>query len=418
MARSRGTSGNDTLIGTDAADTIRGLAGDDLINGRLGADLLDGGAGDDTIVFTSVMVSSPPPADTGTIIGGLGHDTIDLRSISPTHIGGTAEQLTISVGSQNYDIGGIEQILLGNGADRVDTPLFYLGPQIAVRAGDGADSFSGSGNLALYGEGGDDYCFISGVFGNTTSGILDGGDGFDTLVLNYHVSVDLASGIVQSGGATYSVSNFEAVSAAADSTVNGNDDANIISVGQYFDNTDAAVHFAGRGGNDDLTGSQGNDTLDGGKGADRLRGSGGTDILTGGSGADVFVFDADDSGAEATDRITDFLVGTDRIDLSMIDARPSTAGHEALHFIAQRAFDGHAGEVRFGRQGADTVVQIDLDGDRQVDQSILLTGHMLLKPASFIFSSEAFGSGPADDATIHHHETIASTSLGLCADLP
>ncbi|NBT79464.1 MAG: hypothetical protein EBT04_13645 [Betaproteobacteria bacterium] len=49
----------------------------------------------------------------------------------------------------------------------------------------------------------------------------------------------------------------------------------------------------------------------GGSGDDRLSGGVGSDVLTGGSGSDVFQFGGDTS----TDRITDFVSGTDRIEL-------------------------------------------------------------------------------------------------------
>ncbi len=68
------------------------------------------------------------------------------------------------------------------------------------------------------------------------------------------------------------------------------------------------------GGNldDRVLGGAGADTLSGGAGSDWLHDGGGLDVLTGGAGADVFVL-AKDSQA---DRITDFQIGVDRIDLS------------------------------------------------------------------------------------------------------
>ncbi len=44
------TSGNDTLLGTNAGDVIRGGMGDDLINGRNGNDILLGNQGNDTLI--------------------------------------------------------------------------------------------------------------------------------------------------------------------------------------------------------------------------------------------------------------------------------------------------------------------------------------------------------------------------------
>ncbi len=65
----------------------------------------------------------------------------------------------------------------------------------------------------------------------------------------------------------------------------------------------------GGSGDDLLKGGAGDDHLSGGSGDDRLDGGTGDDVLTGGSGDDVFVFGDGD-------RITDFKVGTDKIDLS------------------------------------------------------------------------------------------------------
>ena len=61
-----------------------------------------------------------------------------------------------------------------------------------------------------------------------------------------------------------------------------------------------------------MDGGGGNDTLNGGAGDDVIHAGTGADRLTGGTGADTFVFVAD----EGADRITDFELGVDRIDLS------------------------------------------------------------------------------------------------------
>ncbi len=65
-------------------------------------------------------------------------------------------------------------------------------------------------------------------------------------------------------------------------------------------------------GDDRILGSSGGDTMNGGGGADWLHDGAGSDTLTGGAGADVFVFSKDG----ATDRITDYVDGVDRIDVS------------------------------------------------------------------------------------------------------
>jgi Ca2+-binding RTX toxin-like protein len=76
-------------------------------------------------------------------------------------------------------------------------------------------------------------------------------------------------------------------------------------------NLGAATKFMGSQYNDTLIGGMGRDTLLGGVGDDFLAGGVGLDTLTGGDGSDTFRF----GGNTETDRITDFVSGTDRIEL-------------------------------------------------------------------------------------------------------
>ncbi|MEE1611947.1 calcium-binding protein, partial [Microvirga sp. CF3016] len=74
-------------------------------------------------------------------------------------------------------------------------------------------------------------------------------------------------------------------------------------------------HVVGEAGNDVVHGEDGDDAVYGGTGTDTLSGGTGQDVLTGGWDADVFAFDAA-LGAANADRIADFEVGTDKIQLS------------------------------------------------------------------------------------------------------
>ncbi|MGF1497893.1 MAG: Ig-like domain-containing protein, partial [Elainellaceae cyanobacterium] len=87
----------------------------------------------------------------------------------------------------------------------------------------------------------------------------------------------------------------------------------------------------GHEGNDKLLGRSGSDLLDGGEGNDRLNGGGsndvlvggaGNDLLTGGSGRDTFVYQSLEEGG---DRITDFNVSEDLLDLRSILSTPGFA---------------------------------------------------------------------------------------------
>lgn len=70
-------------------------------------------------------------------------------------------------------------------------------------------------------------------------------------------------------------------------------------------------------GNDKIWGNDGNDRLLGGRGDDRLAGDRGNDKLTGGSGRDTFVYENFAPQDLGRDRITDFEVGIDKIELHL-----------------------------------------------------------------------------------------------------
>ena len=66
--------------------------------------------------------------------------------------------------------------------------------------------------------------------------------------------------------------------------------------------------FTGTGGNDVITTAGGGDTITGGSGAD---------TMTGGAGADTFVVTATASNSGSIDVITDFIGGTDKLNLTV-----------------------------------------------------------------------------------------------------
>ncbi len=76
--------------------------------------------------------------------------------------------------------------------------------------------------------------------------------------------------------------------------------------------TNVSDTLTGSGADDLLYGAAGDDVLAGGSGDDLLSDGDGSDRMTGGAGADIFVLHADG----AFDRITDFQLGIDRMDLS------------------------------------------------------------------------------------------------------
>jgi serralysin len=172
-----------------------------------------------------------------------------------------------------------------------------------------------------------------------------------------------------------------------------------------------------------LSGGAGNDALIGGAGNDRLVGGAGIDIMTGGGGADTFVFATGDSSAASGqhDRITDFVSGTDHIDLSGIDAIVGTSGYDLFRFISTGAFDGAAGELDcfYNSTLGVTVVQGDINGDRVADFAIDLVGNIAVTVGDLIGAIlgsvsviESFGSTKLDKIGSNYYFDPVSGGAG------
>ena len=116
-------------------------------------------------------------------------------------------------------------------------------------------------------------------------------------------------------------------------------------------------------GNDSLYGGDGNDTAHGGDGNDQICGDGGADLLYGAAGADRFVFaSATESTVTSYDRVMDFVRGTDKIDLSLIDADSTPAGNQAFSFAGAKPFFASAGDLYFKSALIGSVVEGDVNG--------------------------------------------------------
>jgi Ca2+-binding RTX toxin-like protein len=131
----------------------------------------------------------------------------------------------------------------------------------------------------------------------------------------------------------------------------------------------------GGNGDDNVQGTGGNDQVFGGDGNDQILGGNGKDLLVGGLGADrIQVNDAGSDGSRDLvrytsieeiwgDKLSIFICGEDRIDLSAIDANSLTPEDDRFHFIGDRAFSGTPGEL----QATSMAIYGDVDGDGQPD---------------------------------------------------
>jgi serralysin len=144
----------------------------------------------------------------------------------------------------------------------------------------------------------------------------------------------------------------------------------------------------GGAGNDSLTGNQRGNVLQGGGGADTLQGGNGNDRVLGGDGADIFVFGAAGDSHEIAlrsdgkklvpDVIGDFSSGTDKIDLSGVDAIAGTAQNDAFSWIGAGAFSGVAGQLRAVNVGSQVHIYADTNGDMRADMHIIANGTQIL----------------------------------------
>ena len=210
---------------------------------------------------------------------------------------------------------------------------------------DGADRiFGAAGNDTLNGNAGSDV-----LEGGTGNDRLNGGTGIDTA---YY------------GGSTAIIADL---SGATDTVHRGGE-------------TDTLTGIEG------IVGTRAPDTFRGDDGANWFMGGDGKDLYTGGGGRDTFDFNTvNDSrvGASARDVITDFTHGTDKVDLSSIDADTTRPGDQAFHWVSSAAFTGAPGELGFFTSGANTVIQASNDGDTVGELQIQLTGHPSLSASDF-----------------------------------
>jgi serralysin len=131
----------------------------------------------------------------------------------------------------------------------------------------------------------------------------------------------------------------------------------------------------------------------GGSAGDVIIANGASNRLAGGPGADLFVYTEGDAQGWSmrsdgkktlTDFLADFVSGTDRIDLSAIDAVTATAANEAFNFIGAAAFGHNAGELRWALVGGRVQIQGDVDGNGVADLQIM-TASPTIQAADFIF---------------------------------
>ncbi|MEQ8250015.1 MAG: hypothetical protein RIB41_02160, partial [Oceanibaculum nanhaiense] len=348
-----GSGHADVITGGSAADSLLGGAGDDTIDGGAGADYISSGAGSDVITT------------------GAGNDLVEMTA--------NASVLTFATVS---DFAAGDALSFANkGTETFTTAAVSLG---------GGSTLTDYMNAAAAGNG-------------ATNGIVR----WFQFEGNTYVVQDL------SAGATFTANTDRAIkltglidlSTATLSTAN-----NTLTNGSGATGTTALIV------NQTITGTAGADTLSGGDGNDTITGGTGADQMSGGGGADVFVQAGGDSVgrtsevitvanlgngetitfAAGVDVITDFVSGTDKLDVATAGSLTSFgAGGDGSNLTGNNNYsirgDFNSGTgvftTNFGG-GADLLVvtnaaNADLDAAGQ-SSIIILTGITSLAAGDFI----------------------------------
>ena len=215
------------------------------------------GNGNDTFVFANGA------SITGSIVGGLGSNTID-ESAYTTAVNVNLTNLHITAVGGTYSL--IQSFIGGsNAANKITGPNLTTVYQItaANSVTIGGAQYSGFGNLAG-GAGDDVFSFSDGA---SLTGSINGGGGENWIDFrNYTtgVTVNLATG--KSTGVGTTLTNIQSArGGSGDDTLTGGSAGGI------------------------LIGGKGNDTLNGGSGRSILVGGAGADTINGGSGDDIVI---------------------------------------------------------------------------------------------------------------------------------
>lgn len=360
-----GELGDDKLYGGDGSDTLLGELGTDLLYGGAGWDSLDGGDGADRLYGGG---------DGDILNGGKGNDLIYGEDGGDQIDGGEGQDSIYGGADIDFIYGGSghDRILAGDGIDYIyggkDNDTLDGGADIDhLYGGDGNDSLLGQDGIdLLFGEAGNDVLYggngIDYLYGGTGNNRLYGGADIDHLHAeggNDRLSGEAGADFLDAGAG-----NDQLYGGDGDDHLTGGEGNDLLS---------------GGAGDDYLYGNSGNDTIKGDDGIDYISGGLGVDLLTGGGGADHFIFEnLTDSVVTAFDTISDFVSGTDRIDLQM-------SGASGLNYIANNAFSGTQSELQvvFGRSGA--MIGLDMDGDGTADFALLLSRVAAVSALDFYF---------------------------------
>jgi Ca2+-binding RTX toxin-like protein len=279
-------AGNNVLNGGTGTDTVSyGYAGGGVtVSLALATAQATGGSGSDTLIGIENLTGSAYAdrltgnSGANVLTGGAGNDVLNGGVGADRMVGGD--------GSDIYYVDNIGDVVSETNATAstggTDTVYSYLATYtLGANVENGRILATGVANLAGNG-------LTNALYAGAGNNVLNGGTGTDTVSYAYAgggVTVSLALATVQATG------------------------------GSGSDTLIGIENLTGSAYADRLTGNSGANVLNGGAGNDILNGYTGNDILTGGTGLDIFRFDTALNATTNLERITDFSVADDTIQL-------------------------------------------------------------------------------------------------------
>jgi len=308
----------------------------------------------------------------------------------------------------------------------------------ALTFGSGADTLNINGVVASAGGrlydlgGGADIVNVNIADGIVTATDLDT-TASTTSVLNVNANVSGATLTLATNMDIFGTVNFtvDQVSGGNMITIN-NGATRVTAVGGDFTLGTGGDIFTATAGTNLVTGGTGADSITGGTGADTIgsRASGANtpaaDILTGGAGIDTFILRGDVTGAGATlaaygtvPRVTDFVVGTDILALSVTTANYGN-GHATLTGLNTGVAAAAAGSTAIQDLGsASAGTAYTAGGDLiKLTAAVATTTNMTIQQAfiAAIGTSTITGLGAGTEIFVSFYDSTNSRMVVLLAD--
>jgi len=392
-----GSAGDDIIAGGSGNDIIVGGDGIDSITGGVGIDNLSGGAGNDIFVIATTGTGFTGLTTAETVSGGAGTDTLqvaagaitiaaaDLVNVSGVEaitISNTSETASLTLTDAWFTANGttsltVNSVTATTGVLTLAASTLSAANSLVVDAG-GTTSAAHVINL---GAGNDSLTIDLSALNNTTT--LAGGAGTDTLIFSANTgSGSITQDATVTGFETVSfltagiagtfatVVNDAGVAAAATQTINASNLTGTL-LWNGVAELDGKFSITGGSGADTLTGGSLVDTISGGLGNDVITGGLGADSLTGGLGVDTFDYTlVTQSNGTNTDTITDFVTGTDKLQVTLdyttqtvaldINAVRSSAG-VAGTTLAQDTLSGQRGQYVYDTTNSALFINVNND---------------------------------------------------------